>query len=110
MGTHAQPAPLEKSSPCIARQPILATDESVIGYELLFRDGPDERGFTADADRATRAAIDTLNLIGLGVLCDGRAAFINCTHPMLLLGYFSLLPLLASSPGGGDRTPGQGSR
>jgi c-di-GMP-related signal transduction protein len=53
---------------------------------------PEERRFTADADRATRAAIDTLNLIGLGVLCDGRAAFINCTHPMLLLGYFSLLP------------------
>lgn len=26
------------------------------------------------------------------MLCDGRAAFINCTHPMLLLGYFSLLP------------------
>ncbi len=94
MGTQAQPAPAEKPGSCIARQPILAADESVIGYELLFRDSPEERRFTAhaDADHATRAAIDTLNLIGLGVLCDGRAAFINCTHPMLLMGYFSLLP------------------
>jgi len=91
MGTQAQPAP-EKPSPCIARQPILAADESVIGYELLFRDNADERRFKGDADSATRATIDTLNLIGLGVLCDGKPAFINCTHAMLLMGYFSLLP------------------
>jgi EAL and modified HD-GYP domain-containing signal transduction protein len=91
MGTQAQPAP-DKPTPCIARQPILAADESVIGYELLFRDNADQRHFTADADRATRAAIDTLNLIGLGVLCDGKPAFINCTRSMLLMGYFSLLP------------------
>jgi c-di-GMP-related signal transduction protein len=85
MGTHAQPSPDSKPSPCIARQPILDADESVIGYELLFRDNFDERRSTADADIATRTAIDTLNLIGLGVLCDGRSAFINCTHQMLLL-------------------------
>ena len=91
MGTHAQPAP-EKPSPCIARQPILAADENVIGYELLFRDSAEDRRCTAAADSATRAAIDTLNLIGLEVLCDGRPAFINCTHSMLLMGYFSLLP------------------
>jgi c-di-GMP-related signal transduction protein len=91
MGTQAQPAP-EKASPCIARQPILAADESVIGYELLFRDNADERRFKGDADSATRSTIDTLNLIGLGVLCDGKPAFINCTHSMLLMGYFSLLP------------------
>ena len=92
MGTHAQPSPDSKPSPCIARQPILDADESVIGYELLFRDNFDERRSTADADIATRTAVDTLNLIGLGVLCDGRSAFINCTHQMLLMGYFSLLP------------------
>jgi c-di-GMP-related signal transduction protein len=83
MSSHAQPAPLQKPSPCIARQPILAADESVVGYELLFRETPDERRFQADGDNGTRTAIDTLNLIGLGVLCDGRKAFINCTHQML---------------------------
>ena len=87
MGTQAQPAP-EKPSPCIARQPNLAADESVIGYELLFRDNADERRFKGDADSATRATIDTLNLIGLGVLCDGKPAFINCTHAMLRRGIF----------------------
>src|SRR5919197_4398520 len=91
MGTQAQPA-AEKPSPCIARQPILAGDESVIGYELLLRDNPDERRATADADSGTRAAINALNLIGLGVLCDGRSAFLKCTHQMLLMGYFTLLP------------------
>lgn len=90
MGTQAQPAP-EKPSACIARQPILPADESVIGYELLFRDNADERRFKGDADAATRATIDTLNLMGLGVLYDGKPAFINCTHSMLLMGYFSLL-------------------
>ena len=58
MGIRAHPAP-DKPSPRIARQPILAADESVIGYELLFRHNADERHFTADADSATRAAIDT---------------------------------------------------
>jgi c-di-GMP-related signal transduction protein len=98
MGSKPQSAP-EKPSPWIARQPILALDESVVGYELLFRENAEERRFLPDApdattnpDSATLAAIDTLNLIGFEVLCDGRAAFINCTHPMLLKGYFSLLP------------------
>lgn len=98
MGTKPQSVP-EKPSPWIARQPILALDESVVGYELLFRENAEERRFfpeapdaTTNPDSATLAAIDTLNLIGFEVLCDGRSAFINCTHPMLLKGYFSLLP------------------
>src|SRR5579859_7528064 len=92
MGSHAQPAPAGKLSPCIARQPILTADESVIGYELFFRETQDERRFSSDAETATSATIDMLNLVGLGVLCDGRLAFINCTHQMLLADYFSLLP------------------
>jgi EAL and modified HD-GYP domain-containing signal transduction protein len=92
MGTQAHPAPSEKAVPCIARQPILTADESVIAYELLVRDDAEETRSKTDTDEATRATIDALNLIGLGVLCDGRAAFIPCTHAMLLMGYFSLLP------------------
>jgi c-di-GMP-related signal transduction protein len=80
MGTKAQASPVEKPSPCIARQPILTADEEVVGYELLFREGRDERRFASDSENATSATIDTLNLVGLGVLCDGRMAFINCTH------------------------------
>lgn len=92
MGTHAQAAPDEKTNPCIARQPILAKDESVLGYELFFRQSPEEHSFTSDADSATWATIDTLSVIGFDVLCDGRLAFINCTRQMLLNECFALLP------------------
>ncbi len=94
MSTQAQKAKVEKAtpSPCIARQPILSGDESVVGYELFFREGREERRFSSDGESATFSIIDTLNLIGLGVLCDGRTAFINCTHQGLLTDYFALLP------------------
>jgi len=92
MGIQAQTAPVEKPSPCIARQPILTADEDVVGYELFFREGREERRFSSDGETATCSIIDTLNLIGLGVLCDGRSAFINCTHQGLLTDYFALLP------------------
>jgi c-di-GMP-related signal transduction protein len=91
MGTKAQAAPLEKSSPCIARQPILTVDETVIGYELLFRDS-DENKLQPDGERASSAMIEMLNFVGLSVLCDGRLAFINCTQQMLLSEYMALLP------------------
>jgi c-di-GMP-related signal transduction protein len=92
VGTKAQAAPVEKPSPCIARQPILTADESVVGYELFFRESKEQNRFTSDGDSATSATIDTLNLVGLSVLCDGRLAFINCTHQTLLTEYFALLP------------------
>lgn len=92
VGTKAQSARVEKPDPCIARQPILTADESVVGYELFFREGREQRRFNSDADSATSATIDTLNLVGLSVLCDGRLAFINCTHQTLLTDYFALLP------------------
>jgi c-di-GMP-related signal transduction protein len=82
----------EKPSACIARQPILTADEQVIGYELFFREDRGQRHFSADRENATSAAIDMLNFVGLGVLCDGRLAFINCGHDMLLSDYFALLP------------------
>jgi hypothetical protein len=40
MGTQAQAVSVEETSPCIARQPILTAEESVVGYELFFREGP----------------------------------------------------------------------
>jgi EAL and modified HD-GYP domain-containing signal transduction protein len=92
VGTKAQAAPVDKAAPCIARQPILTADENVVGYELFFRANRDQRCFTSDGDSATSAAIDTLSLVGFGVLCDGRLAFINCSHQTLLTDYFALLP------------------
>lgn len=82
----------EKSIPCIARQPILTDGENVIGYELFLRESQFQNRTTNDAEQEAAATIDMLNLVGLGVLCDGRLAFINCTHNMLLSDYLALLP------------------
>jgi len=92
MTIQAQAAQSEKTSPCIARQPILTKEENVIGYELLFREDPDRQLPSADAMSATTATIDTLTVIGFDVLCDGKLAFLRCTHQMLLKEWFALLP------------------
>jgi c-di-GMP-related signal transduction protein len=85
-------APAEKPTPCLARQPILTKDEKVLGYELLFREAPDERHFHSNVETATTSIIDTLNVVGFDAVCDGRLAFINCTEQMLLKEFFLLLP------------------
>ncbi len=92
MGTQASPAPSEESVPCVARKPILSADEQVFGYELSFQQNSEGQAVPDNAQRETGAIVDTLNVIGLGVLCDERRAFIDCTHDMLLMEYFALLP------------------
>ena len=67
----------EKPNPCLARQPILTRDEKVLGYELLFRDSPDDRHAHSDVESGTNSIIDTLNVVGFDAVCDGRLAFIN---------------------------------
>ena len=64
----------------------------MLGYELLFRESSEDSHFSSDLESATTGTIDTLNVMGLDVVCDGRLAFINCTHQMLLKEYFLLLP------------------
>jgi c-di-GMP-related signal transduction protein len=93
MRTKPQIAPTPKpgSTACIARQPILTEDQKVVGYELFFRERGEEQRFSSDGETATSSIIDTLNLIGLRVLCDGHTAFVNCTHQGLLTDYFALL-------------------
>ena len=76
----------------LARQPILTRDEKVVGYELLFRESYEDTHFHSDRESATFNTIDTLNVIGLDTICDGRLAFINCTQQMLLKEFFLLLP------------------
>lgn len=91
MMTPVKPAPAPQSSDSLARQPILNKDEKVLGYELLYREGIlDERSSAQDG--GTRSVIDTLNVMGLDVICDGRWAFLQCTRDMLLKELFLLLP------------------
>lgn len=86
-----KPAP-KPGTQFVARQTILATDESVFGYELLFRNGIEDFFSATDADAASRSTLNTSMLIGLDVLCNGRRAFINCTRDILLKDYVTLLP------------------
>src|SRR5437764_4038030 len=91
MDTQGQ-APAEKPIPFLARQPILTRDEKVLGYELLFRDSPDDRQSHSDVESGTNSIIDTLNVVRFDAVCDGRLAFIDSTEQMLLKEFFLLLP------------------
>jgi len=84
---HADPA-----TRYVARQPILTRDESVFGYELLFRDGVQNFFRGTDPEAASRSTLDSSMLVGLDVLCGNRRAFINCTRETLLKEYITLLP------------------
>lgn len=75
-----------------ARQPILTADQKVVGYELLYRDGPESCFSCFHPDAATCSILDTVTLLGLDILSDDRCAFINCTRETLLKDYVTLLP------------------
>src|SRR5271165_6305833 len=92
MGTPAKSAAGALSVPYVARQPILDAKEKVLGYELVFQPSSPGQNSSSHLEGEICAIIDTLNVIGLGVLCDGRGAFIDFTYPMLLAEYFALLP------------------
>lgn len=67
----------------VARQPILDLRGRVHGYELLFRDGPQQLKFSGDVDMATRTILDNMVIFGLEKLTGGLPAFVNCTHEAL---------------------------
>jgi EAL and modified HD-GYP domain-containing signal transduction protein len=75
-----------------ARQPILAADETVIGYKLLFRNGVVDHFAWKDAEGAGRTAIEISSVLGLNVLCDNRLAFVPCSRDVLLENYLTFLP------------------
>lgn len=76
----------------VARQPILAGDQKVFGYELLFRDGVENVFRASDPEAAARSTLDSSLLMGVDILCDGQRAFINCTRDLLLKDGITLLP------------------
>jgi c-di-GMP-related signal transduction protein len=69
----------------VARQPILNKDQSIYGYELLFRNGM-ENWFNADNfDEATLTVIrNALLVFGSQKMTGGKKAFINFTRNLLL--------------------------
>jgi len=74
----------------LSREPILTSGEQVMGYELLCR--KESSDGSGPAGESSIDVIDTLNLLGLDALCDGRLAFIKLTPEMLKGDQLLLLP------------------
>lgn len=74
------------------RQPILAADETVIGYKLLFRTDVVSHFSAQSTGSESRDTIDMAMLLGLDVLCDHRLAFIACNRDLLLDHGLAFLP------------------
>lgn len=70
----------------IARQPIFNADESLYGYELLYRDGTTTNSANiTDGNFATSSLIsDALTVFGMGTLTDSKPAFINFTKSLIM--------------------------
>ena len=77
----------------VARQPILKKDQSIYGYELLFRSGLENWFSAVNLDEASLAVIrNALLVFGSQKLTGGKKAFINFTKNLLLSEVPSYLP------------------
>jgi EAL and modified HD-GYP domain-containing signal transduction protein len=77
----------------VARQPVLDRASQVVGYELLFRGGPENRFDARDVDRASAVNIEqSTAAFGLDTLVGERIAFVNLSRGALLDGFYRLLP------------------
>lgn len=74
----------------IARQPIFDRRLRVLGYELLFRNGPDNH-FTPTAQPAANVIVDSTMLLRLDSLTGPGKAFLNMSHDELRGGSALLL-------------------
>lgn len=76
-----------------ARQPIFNRKLHVTAYELLFRDGEENRFPNVDPHHATAKMLMRTHLNGgLSVVTDGKPALINFTEDCLMSGFPELLP------------------
>lgn len=77
----------------IARQPILDLDRHTFGYELLFRDGPDDVTVFEDPNEATQAVIERAYLDwGMERLIGQRFGLINADATLIVRGLHRVLP------------------
>jgi c-di-GMP-related signal transduction protein len=74
----------------LSREPILTSGEQVMAYQLFCRRDASEG--TQNGNESSGDVIDTVNLLGLEALCDGRLAFIKLTPEMLKGDQLLLLP------------------
>jgi len=69
----------------VARQPIFNKDQSVYGYELLYRDFSGEHTNSFDGNSATsQVLINSFSTIGIESITQNKKAFINFTKQLLI--------------------------
>lgn len=72
----------------VARQPIFDRALNVVGYELLFRDGPENRARIEDPEAATaQLLLNVFSGIGLDRLVGDSRAFVNLPRGFLVGDY-----------------------
>jgi c-di-GMP-related signal transduction protein len=77
----------------LGRQPILARDQSVFAYELLFRSGQSAASHVTDDMLATaNVIINTISQIGIDDVLDRHFGFINVSRDLLMSDMLELLP------------------
>jgi EAL and modified HD-GYP domain-containing signal transduction protein len=77
----------------VARQPIFDTRSNVYGYELLYRDGLENRFTGLDADQASASVIsNSFFVFGIETLTGSGRAFVNFTRENLLGDLAYVLP------------------
>lgn len=69
----------------LARQPIVAADLSVLGYELLYRAGEETEARFSDGDLASsQVLVSTFLEVGLERIVGSARAYLNMTRPFLV--------------------------
>ncbi len=77
----------------LARQPILDERQTLIAYELLFRNSSENRAVITDDMSASMAVIQHAFLdLGVDVALNGKPAFINISEDLLLSDLLEILP------------------
>ncbi|MCX7966030.1 MAG: EAL domain-containing protein, partial [Syntrophorhabdaceae bacterium] len=77
----------------VGRQPILHKNETIFGFELLFRTGAAKSANVLDGTSATAAVlVHSLNDLGLNNLIGKKRGFINVNFEILSSGFCELLP------------------
>lgn len=78
----------------VGRQPIVDSQQRIVGYELLFREdaGATRADVTDDLLAGTRVLVNTLSNMGTEWLFGDRMAFLNVSTAMLASDFLELLP------------------